>query len=255
MGVITTKSPTGTEWLSRIALWPDKAATAVPPQDCNIDAVQLIPVSGQPDVYTLSMPKGVRQFFLEFSQENTIYQFANDERITRLEIVLRNADGSKDGRMTGSSSKNISVPIYNDGLNVLFTEPDKDLFIAKNQIVGFIAMASQTCDMQLLVGTNIVSSVNNTTTITGSHQFANSGTYTVKVNANNSNGSSSQSLHVTVRGDVVTQPKPSGVRYGINYVDDNTVTLVLFAPGKEFIYVVGDFNDWILDNNYIMKKY
>jgi glycosidase len=40
---------------------------------------------------------------------------------------------------------------------------------------------------------------------------------------------------------------------GINHIDDTTVTLVLYAPGKEFIYVIGSFNDWELDDQYNMN--
>ena len=35
MGVITSESPSGTEWKSRIAFWPDKTT----PDKCNIDAL------------------------------------------------------------------------------------------------------------------------------------------------------------------------------------------------------------------------
>jgi len=78
--------------------------------------------------------------------------------------------------------------------------------------------------------------------------------YTVTVTGTNSLGTSTHRVNVTVRADVISQQKPAGVHYGINYIDDNTVTLVLFAPRKEFIYAVGDFNNWALDNNYMMKK-
>ncbi|MGB4415684.1 MAG: alpha-amylase family glycosyl hydrolase [Paludibacter sp.] len=254
IGAITTKSPNGTEWMSRIALWPDKAAVSVPPQDCNIDAVQLIPVADRPNVYTLTMPHGARQFFLEYSQENPVYQFAADEKITKIEVVLRNFDGSKDGRMTGNSAKNISIPIYSSGLNLIFTNPTADIFVPKNQTVNFTAIASQVCNLQLTTGTNTIATAFNATSITGYYQFVKSGMYTVTVTGTNSLGTSTHRVNVTVRADVISQQKPAGVHYGINYIDDNTVTLVLFAPRKEFIYAVGDFNNWALDNNYMMKK-
>ncbi len=47
---------------------------------------------------------------------------------------------------------------------------------------------------------------------------------------------------------------PSGVKAGINYIDDQTVVLALYAPGKTHVFVVGDFNNWFPDNNYLMKK-
>ena len=43
---------------------------------------------------------------------------------------------------------------------------------------------------------------------------------------------------------------------GINLnANDNTkATLVIYAPGKEFIHLIGDFNNWQIDNNYLLKK-
>jgi 1,4-alpha-glucan branching enzyme len=41
---------------------------------------------------------------------------------------------------------------------------------------------------------------------------------------------------------------PAGVIPGINYIDNQTVTLVLHDPpkAKEHVFVIGDFNDWSL---------
>ena len=49
---------------------------------------------------------------------------------------------------------------------------------------------------------------------------------------------------------------PAGLKDGINFnPSDNTkATLVFYAPMKNFIHVLGDFNDWKIDNNYLLKK-
>jgi len=46
---------------------------------------------------------------------------------------------------------------------------------------------------------------------------------------------------------------PEGVIDGINYIDNSTVTLSLYAPDKRFVYVIGDFNDWQVDPDYYMN--
>ncbi|MCB0485616.1 MAG: T9SS type A sorting domain-containing protein, partial [Flavobacteriaceae bacterium] len=56
---------------------------------------------------------------------------------------------------------------------------------------------------------------------------------------------------------VVEAPVPTGMLDGINYnTSDNTkVTLVLYAPGKDYVNVIGDFNNWQRDDtNYLLKK-
>lgn len=51
------------------------------------------------------------------------------------------------------------------------------------------------------------------------------------------------------------EPPPEGTRPGIVYTDINSVTLSLFAPEKEFVYVIGDFNNWRVDTNFFMHRY
>ena len=52
------------------------------------------------------------------------------------------------------------------------------------------------------------------------------------------------------------QAMPEGMVDGINYnVEDNTVaTLVLNAPGKDYVYVAGSFNNWQPHTAHAMKK-
>ena len=52
---------------------------------------------------------------------------------------------------------------------------------------------------------------------------------------------------------------PSGMREGINMINASTVTLVLYDKDtngnhKDYAYVIGDFNDWKIDNAYQMKR-
>ncbi len=56
--------------------------------------------------------------------------------------------------------------------------------------------------------------------------------------------------------DVEDSPRPPDIEDGINYDpgDVTTVTLSLFAPGKRFIYVIGDFNDWTPSEAFLMKR-
>jgi len=50
-------------------------------------------------------------------------------------------------------------------------------------------------------------------------------------------------------------PLPAGVKDGINYNSDNiSVTLVLHAPGKTQVVVIGDFNNWTQSAGYTMNK-
>ena len=47
---------------------------------------------------------------------------------------------------------------------------------------------------------------------------------------------------------------PTGTLDGINYLDDNTVILQVFAPYKEFLFAIGDFNGWQMTYGAIMNR-
>ncbi len=58
----------------------------------------------------------------------------------------------------------------------------------------------------------------------------------------------------------VEKTMPNGLEYGINKVDNNTVTLVLYDNNTrglhhEYAYVVGEMNDWTLANNETSQMY
>ena len=56
---------------------------------------------------------------------------------------------------------------------------------------------------------------------------------------------------------VTEAPVPTGMLDGINLdtSDDTKATLVLYAPGKDFVNVIGDFNNWQRDDtNYLLFK-
>ena len=50
------------------------------------------------------------------------------------------------------------------------------------------------------------------------------------------------------------QDPPTGVSDGINYLSSTSVILQLVAPFKDYVYVIGDFNNWQREAEYFCKK-
>lgn len=50
------------------------------------------------------------------------------------------------------------------------------------------------------------------------------------------------------------EPIETGFRDGITRISDDSLAFVLFAPGKESVYLIGDFNDWTVSEDYKMTK-
>ncbi len=61
---------------------------------------------------------------------------------------------------------------------------------------------------------------------------------------------------VVVNPVTISENMPAGLEDGINYNDTDATkaTLVLDAPGKDYIYVAGSFNNWMPTSAYAMKK-
>jgi len=66
----------------------------------------------------------------------------------------------------------------------------------------------------------------------------------------------SRKFSVIVNPGTVSEAIPAGLVEGINYNagDATKATLVLDAPGKDFVYVAGSFNNWQPGTTYAMKK-
>jgi len=86
-------------------------------------------------------------------------------------------------------------------------------------------------------------------------EFSN-GNHKVVLNISTKNGETlSDSVTFTYQGaSPEIKPLPAGVVDGINYNSDSTITFVLHAPyNKNFVYVIGDFTNWMVDQNYFMN--
>lgn len=66
----------------------------------------------------------------------------------------------------------------------------------------------------------------------------------------------SKKFGVIVNAGTQSQAMASGLEDGINYnsSDPTKATLVLTAPGKDFVYVAGSFNNWVPGTDYLMKR-
>jgi len=66
---------------------------------------------------------------------------------------------------------------------------------------------------------------------------------------------SAERCEVVVDGQVILQFQdvPAGIKYGINYIDEQTVILSLYAPEKENVFAVGEFNNWQISEASQMK--
>jgi hypothetical protein len=84
---------------------------------------------------------------------------------------------------------------------------------------------------------------------------ASSGIHTVAFVAEAGPAKDTSQFVYIVPANLPAQNPPAGTAYGINYVDAQTVRLQLYAPNKQVVHVIGDFNNWApAMTSYQMKR-
>ena len=74
-----------------------------------------------------------------------------------------------------------------------------------------------------------------------------------KAEATDGSKTISESVYTTVLGASTNEARPANVKDGVT-VNGNSATIVLFAPGKQQVVLLGDFNDFVPSNKHMMKK-
>jgi glycosidase len=238
-GVVTTGAD-GQSWEYVVGNWG---------QDDGIG--EMTPVAGETDKWEIILSPSLRNY----------YNVPTSTNIFRLAMVFRSADGT----LTGKSDDNGDIFVDIDPGNfVSILQPvSTDVFFASGTNVLFEANASHTAtslDMYIDSGAGfeLISSANNTATINAEYFPAASGPLTLRVEGtiNGETVSSERQFNLIARQPNILEELPAGLTQGINYdsTDNTKATLVLLAPGKEFVTIVGDFTDWMLNSAYQMKQ-
>lgn len=170
--------------------------------------------------------------------------------IKKLGVLLKSGDGK-------AQTEDFIVVMYDNKLNVAFIQPKENAFFADaGAIISILAVTSQKANLELTVNDISVETATNKDSL---KYFLNIGTVggtvqTVKITSKTATETATNQFIVTVKPTPTIEALPMGVKDGINYISDTKVTLVLFAPKKEFIYAVGDFNNWQSNPQSLMKR-
>lgn len=245
-GIITDK-PDGTAWQRVKGNWGKD------------DGVGLMTkVAGTQSKWQYKFSPTLRQYFGSPSSEN----------IYRISCVFRNADGSKKGTFnagsytwgTAAANQDNYVNVKSNIAYLLFDAPStQESYIAPGGTLPIKVSASDdVASLKLFVFEQNAfvekASVSSGRSIQYSYTPSASGPLKLKAEAI----IKGQLVKVETTHNVIIQkpseekPLPSWYDLGINYENDSTVTLVLEAPNKNFVYVVGDFNNWMVDESYQM---
>lgn len=184
------------------------------------------------------------------------YGLTGDEIVTELAFVFRNDDGSKEGKDVGCVD--FFVPLYQNtsSLLVSFTAPAEEAIITEvGQDISVTVNTSQIADITLYEdGINIASTTNNDI-LNHTINVTSPGQHMVIAEATTGGQTVNDTFIYIVNPTVNIADAPAGTKNGLNRIDNNSqVRLQLYAPGKDYVYVIGDFNDWLPNIAYYMNR-
>ncbi|MEN8201705.1 MAG: alpha-amylase family glycosyl hydrolase [Bacteroidota bacterium] len=227
-GVLTTNSTGVTDWKYVKTNWGENTA-----------ATKLTRVSA--NLYSLQITPGIRDY----------YGVPAFETITHMAFVFRSADSSLEGKDSGGSD--IFVEVFEEGLKVSIVNPGRNRILDPGDTLDFLAASSREANLKLFLNNTELKSTGGSE-ISHSFKLSDPGDYWIKVRADEGGDTASDSVFVHVKDAQVLEPLPSGLHDGINYLDASTVQLVLYAPNKSHVFVIGDFNNWTPRSDSRMAK-
>lgn len=217
-GVLTNLSSDNGDWKYVKTSWGENTA------ETKLTRVET-------NLYSLDLGPSVRDY----------YGVPSSETISHMAFVFRSSDSSKEGKGDGGSD--IFVEVFKDEYAISIQTPGQTVVADPDQSIPFEAAAISTSTWSLFDNGTLVTSGSG---ITLSHSFSypSPGDHWIKVTGSSGADSSSDSVFIHVLDTQVELPVPGGLHDGINYVDDQSVQLVLYAPGKAHAFVIAEFNDW-----------
>ncbi|MEI6575237.1 MAG: alpha-amylase family glycosyl hydrolase [Bacteroidota bacterium] len=232
-GVITNLSTSGSDWKYVKAGW-----------GVNIPACKLTQIGS--DLYQMKIGPGIRQY----------YGVPASEVIQKMAFVFRSGVQVGGVWLQGktTSGGDIYANVYPSGLNVTITTPSTDFVIVNVGSISPINIQSSFADTTFLyLGSTLLTSAT-TSTINYNLTATNPGGNWLKAIAKNDTGMVADSFFFYVSQAVAVAPIPAGMKTGINYLSDTSVLLVLVAPLKQNVFVIGDFNQWLPSDAGFMKR-
>ncbi len=193
------------------------------------------------DLYELEISPSIREF----------YNVPAGAVITGLAFVFRSEGDS------GPQTEDLFLDVVQPGLVVTLTSPaGMQPIYELNETVVIAGTSNNAVSMSLYLNDELVTTTTEAS-LTYNWFATDFGRFDVRLVAEDEEGETAEATtYFYVRGTVPVAPLPEGLISGANYIDDQTVTLVLHDPPalKEFVFVIGDFNDWELDESYLMNR-
>ena len=225
-GVITNASTGNADWKYVKAGWEENTPACKLKKHGN-------------ELWTLQITGGPRAF----------YGVPEGEKILKLAFVFRSADGKKELKDNGND---IFINTVEEGLSVMIESPKSGSILTIGQEYTVVVKQQAATTLTLYRNDEEVATTD-TTSIEYLFTPTQCEDIVFKAVATNGVDTVEDSINVAVLDVTKDEPRPAGVGNGVT-VNGDEATFVLFAPGKESVILLGDFNNYAPTNKHMMKR-
>lgn len=177
--------------------------------------------------------------------------YKTDKVLKWIGFLVKNGNGT-------SQTEDFIQTIFDGALQVTFVSPStKAITVDKGKSIAINARASEKSKITLILDDkielakvasddSIVFNYTPAVSLSGKH------TITAKVESGANTATDQFSFYVTPI--LVEKPYGQPLSPGLNYFANGKVVFSFIAPLKKFVHLIGEFNNWQLDENFIMNK-
>ncbi|MBK7434049.1 MAG: hypothetical protein IPI66_09225 [Chitinophagaceae bacterium] len=208
-------------------------------------------------------PLGSNKYRYTITNVRTFFGVPAGETILKICVIFRNGDGTS--KQVNSDNSDMYVPVYGSSqyavrINLPPFEPRyipwvEPINVNVGGTVSITGVASATSNLTLKLNGNTVNTASNVTTISANPTITTGCLQQVFLEGTTGGPVVKDSFSFYVAPATTVAALPAGVQEGINYLAGNTsATLVLYAPNKNNVVVIGDFNNWTQQCTYQMNR-
>lgn len=208
---------------------------------------------GTADANVLMTPLGNNKHKISYHIP-TYYGFPSGTVVQKLAFVFRDASGNNVGRSADGSDIYYDIYSPTTGFIAKFLAPSTTQALASGDSLRCVIASSDLAHFDVYDNGVLVHQDSATKQFSFYVNPAQSGNHTLIVEADNGTTTAFDTVHYVVNPTVPIAPLPAGMELGINEINDTTVTLVLYAPGKDYVYALNSLNGYQPSTDYYMNK-
>jgi glycosidase len=196
---------------------------------------------------------GNNKYSYTITNIRTFFGVPAGETINKVNIIFRTGNGSL--KQVNSDNSDMYIPVYAAGqfavrLNLPPFEPRfipyaEPLNLVIGNSVNVTGVASNNAALTIKFNGAAVNTAASANTLSGTATVTTQCEQKIMFEGNDGTGLKKDSFSFYITPTQTIAALPTGVVEGINYLPGNTsATLVLYAPNKTSVNVIGDFNNW-----------